>query len=405
VNRVNGLLFIRHCIKALFHFKLRSLVCLLSVAFSIAAFTVIAATIEGAYQKAFETVERFGPDGVVIHSGALGQEQLRQKKTLTLADADVLRDAITTALYVLPITQTPDTMVSYKGEKIETFLIGSLETYSAAWRWPIIEGSEMTALHVRGSRNVCLLGQYVLKKLFTNHESPIGKYIIVKNIPCQVIGVLNERGMTPSGRNLDDRVVMPLTTVMKKILHETKEVNAIRVRFIDQQFVSKGIADIKSLLRERHKLQDDKEDDFRILSPDEIIKLLATLSGSLVGFLGTTAIVTLIVAGFIVANLFHLSVKERTKEIGIRRALGATQQDIRQQFLMESTTITVIGGLVGFVFGVLSSRILILLADFPLLFSWKAFILSMVLSALLGVVFGLSPASKAANLNPIEAVR
>jgi putative ABC transport system permease protein len=245
----------------------------------------------------------------------------------------------------------------------------------------------------------------VVKNLFGDDEEPIGKYIFVKGIPIQVVGVLTERGMTPTGANMDDRVVMPLTTVMRKLQNERKYITVMRVRFTDQARLAHYQEELRLFLRQRHGLPEGVADDFRIISPKEIILFLVALTGSLVLFLGLVGFISLLVAGFVLANLFLLSVKERTKEIGIRRAVGATRADIRFQFLGEAVLITTLGGLAGFIIGILGSKVLTLVADFPILFSWKAFIAGLVLSWLVGIGFGLKPATSASNLNPIEAIR
>jgi putative ABC transport system permease protein len=159
------------------------------------------------------------------------------------------------------------------------------------------------------------------------------------------------------------------------------------------------------MLRKRHGLKDGEEDDFTMITPDEIIKFLFKLSGTLVIFLSVTGLVTLIVAGFVLANLFILSVSERTQEIGIRRAVGAKKKAIFYQFLLEASIITIAGGVLGFIMGLLGSYLLVKIAEFPLHFSWKAFAVGLILSLGVGIGFGIQPANKAANLNPIEAIR
>lgn len=386
-------------------FKLRTFFCLLSVALGIASITVIVAATEGAYKKALEIVARFGPDSLLIFSG--GEEAraigLRQK-TLTLDDINAVRQAFPTAYLVVPMSSAGNINVSYKDKKYQTLVIGSTSDYSRVWTWPVIQGSDFTEEDVKGLKNVALIGQYLLKELF-NNEDPVGKYILVKGIPVQIVGVLSERGTSPSGQNLDDRLVIPLTTLMRKIQNETKYISAFRIRFSDQENLYDYVEELRTFLRQRHNIPDDEPDDFRIVSPKEIIKFLVALTGSLVIFLGITGIICLIVAGFVLANLFLLSVRERATEIGIRRATGAKKKDILFQFLGESVILTTAGGFLGFILGIAFSEILRLIADFQMHFSWKAFAIGVVLSWLVGIIFGMQPANRAANLNPIEAIR
>jgi len=386
-------------------FKLRTSFCLISVALGIASITIIVAATEGAYKKAFDIVALFGPDSVLVIGGSEEARAIGEReKTLTLADVEAVEESFPHAYLVLPMTAAANINVSYRQNKHQTFVVGSTADYSRGWTWPVVQGSDLTEEDVRGGRNVALLGVQVVRNLFGDGE-PIGKYIIVKGIPVQVVGVLTERGTTPTGANMDDRVVMPITTVMRKLLNERKYVSVLRVRFTDQARLAHHQEELRLFLRQRHNLPDGEPDDFRVISPKEIILFLVALTGSLVLFLGLVGFISLLVAGFVLANLFLLSVKERTKEIGIRRAVGATRGDIRLQFLGEAVVITTLGGLAGFIIGILGSKVLTFVAEFPIHFSWKAFAAGLVLSWLVGIGFGLKPAATASNLNPIEAIR
>lgn len=392
-------------VRAIRAFKVRTIFCLISVALGIASITVIVAATEGAYQKAFEIVGRFGPDSLLIFGGgeearATGQRQ----KTLTLEDVEAVKDSFYSAYLVVPMTAMRDVQVSYKDRKYQSLVIGSTSDYSQVWSWPVIQGSDFTVEDVRGLRNVGLIGQFLAAELFGD-EDPVGKTILVRRIPVQIVGVLSERGTTPAGERLDDRVIMPITTLMRKLQNETKYVSALRVRFLDQQNLYTYVEEMRAFLRKRHKLPQEEPDDFTIISPREIVKFLVALTGSLVAFLGVTGLIALIVAGFVLANLFLLSVRERTKEIGIRRATGAKKRDILMQFLGESVFITSLGGLFGFLLALVSARLLMTVAQFPIHFSWKAFVIGILLSWAVGIGFGLQPANRAANLKPIEAIK
>jgi putative ABC transport system permease protein len=214
-----------------------------------------------------------------------------------------------------------------------------------------------------------------------------------------------ERGSTIGGGHIDDRIVMPITTVMKKLQRGEEHVNMIRVRFEDQENLESRVEELKLFLREIHGIPSDQPDDFRIFSPKDIIRFLVALTGSLVAFIGIVGVISLVVAGFVLANLFLLSVRERSREIGIRRSFGARRRDILLQFLAEAVIVTTLGGLIGYAIGIVSAELLQYAAQFPIYFSWRAFAVGLVLSWMVGVGFGLQPASRAANLKPIEAIR
>jgi putative ABC transport system permease protein len=198
---------------------------------------------------------------------------------------------------------------------------------------------------------------------------------------------------------------MPISTVMKKLQNEFKYIAVMRVRFEDIDNLDLRIAELKEFLRLRHRLPAGEPDDFQIFSSKDIIKFLVALTGSLIVFVGIVGIISLVVAGFVLANLFHLSVRERIGEIGIRRAVGAKKKDVLYQFLGEALILTTAGGVLGFLLGFAGAKLLQKLAEFPIYFSWKAFAIGLVLSWIIGLVFGLQPASRAANLKPIEAIR
>lgn len=391
--------------KAVRSFKIRTLFCVLSVALGIAAITIIVAATEGAYKKAFDIVAVFGPDSIMIVGGSDESHAIGQHEhTITMGDVDAIRESFPTAYLAVPMSAVRDVTVSYKGRKYQTQVVGSTSDYSRTWTWPVVEGSDFTEEDVKRLANVGLIGQEVARELFID-ENPIGKTILVRNMPVAIVGTLSEKGATPGGGSLDNRLVMPITTVMRKLQNEAKYVQVARVRFLDQANLDGRIEETRQFLRERHRIPAAEPDDFRIFSSRDIIKFLVALTGSLVIFLGIVGLISLVVAGFVLANLFLLSVKERVGEIGIRRSVGAKRADILFQFLGEAVLITTAGGFIGFLVGVASSYLLQYIAEFPIFFSWKAFAIGLFLSWIIGIVFGLQPARQAANLEPIEAIR
>lgn len=393
-------------IKATFAFKLRAFFCIISVALGIASIVIIVAAVEGAYKKAFDIVEMFGPDAVMIIGGndearAVGGNK---DKTITLEDVKAVRESFACAYVVVPVSMVGMATVFHRDRKERTFIIGSDHNYSIAWSWPVVSGANLAEEDVKRMKNVALIGRYLADELFKDKD-PVGKYLFAGGLPIRIAGVLKERGTTPRGHNMDNRMIVPISTAMRKMQNEKKYVSMLRVRFIDQSNLEFHVEELRMFLRQRHRLHEGEPDDFMIISPKEIIKFLVALTGSLVLFIGIAGITTLVVAGFVLANLFLLSVKERTREIGIRRAVGARRQDILFQFLGESVILTTAGGLLGFVTGFFSSKLLVFVAQFPICFSWKAFAAGIVMSWAVGIVSGLQPALHAAGINPIEAIK
>ncbi|KJU83580.1 multidrug ABC transporter substrate-binding protein [Candidatus Magnetobacterium bavaricum] len=386
-------------------FKLRAFFCILSVSLGIAAITIIVATVEGAYKKAYDIIDIFGPDSVLILGGSTEIRAVAQRqKTITLDDVSAIRSSFPSAYFVTPMATMGGVDVSYRDHKHQTLVIGATSDYAASWSWILAEGVDLSNDDVTGRRNVCLIGQYVAAQLF-DQLSPIGKTILIDRLQCRVVGVLSQRTASQMGHNINDRIIMPITTVMRKLQNESRYITMVKLRFRDAAYLKSWIGQLRDFLRQRHRIKFDQGDDFTIVSPDEIIRFLVAFTGSLVVFLGITGVVSLLVSGFVLANLFSLSVSERTNEIGIRRALGARKSDIFYQFILESTILTTAGGLIGFVLGLVSSKFLVMIAEFPIYFSWRAFVIGLGMAIVVGVVFAVAPARAAANLNPIEAIR
>ncbi len=396
---------IRQAGRAVRAYKLRTFFCLMSVALGVSSISVIVAATEGAYKLAFEMVDRFGPDSMMVISGSEESRALGERvKTIKLSHVDAVRQAFPTAYIFVPMTSLPEVIVTYRHRKHQTRIIGTTADYSKGWNWPVVQGADLTDQDEKGMRNVALVGCEVAKGLFADSD-PVGKYFLVGKLPVQIVGVLSERGMSGGAHNLDNRIIMPITTVMRKLLNESQYISAFRIRFLDQHNLEQREEEVRLFMRDLMKTPYDEPDELRIISPTVIVQFLVALTGSLVIFIGIAGVICLIVAGFVLANLFLLSVKERTKEIGILRAVGARRRDILIQFLEEALIVTTCGGAVGLVLALGGAKLLTTIAEFPMYFSWRAFAIGMVLAWIVGIVFGLQPARRAARIEPIEAIR
>lgn len=389
---------------AIIAYPLRSFFCLLGIALGIVSITLIIASIEGANKKALQLFSDFGPDAILIFSGS---EQARTARirmnTLTLEDMEDIKNYIIGCYETIPMIPVRNMTVVYGDKKWRTLGIGSTTDYFTSWGWRISDGASFSEEDIKEFNNVAVIGQEIVKQVFNGDpQKAIGKTILLNNKPFYVAGVLKERGISFGSMVLDDRIIMPITTVMRKMLNETKYIGAIRARFIGD--LNSRIEDVVSLLRKRHNLVGDMPNDFTIRTAEDAKQFLLVLQGTLVLFLGITGSISLIVGGFVMANLFMISVQERKSEIGIRRAFGAKKSHIIIQFLLECVIISLIGSIFGLLLAFLAGKLIIAYTTIPLSFSYKIFWITSIVASVVGIISGLYPAKKASELNPVEAL-
>ncbi len=388
-------------LKILYYYRGRVLFSLSGVALGILSICIIVTTIDGANRKANQIFETMGPDSVMVFSGSERQRQARDRtNTITVADAEVLA-RISGVYETVKVLGARGVIMQYKERKWSTTVTGTTENYFSSVSWKLALGSAFSHEEVETASAVCVLGAKVYEELFRG-DPPIGKTILVGKLPVKVLGVLEERGGTFGGPNIDDRVVMPISAVMGRVVKERKYLNFVRLR--TERDVEETIEDVKAVLRASHRIG-DSEDDFTIRSAKDVLQFLSVISGSLFLFLGTASVVALIVSGFVLANLFYLSIEERKKDIGIRRAYGATRRGIIVSFLVESIIITLLGGVAGILLSLLLGGSFEKVFDIPMVFSYKVILFSILFSFLTGVLAGLKPAIKASRIEPIQAIR
>ena len=391
---------------AVWSYKLRSLFVILGVALGISSLTIIIASIDGAQQKAREVVDWFGPDAAFVLGGDIENRPVGQRTlTLTWEDAERIRTSLPGAYIVVPMRAVRDLRLRYRENTIPLALaVGSTENYAQAWNWPLTEGRDISAADVAKASKVCLLGSDPASKLFPN-ENPLGKTVFINNLPAQVIGILAERGFSQGSTSINDRVILPLTTLTQRFGLDRKYFRALRVKFHEPELMDAHKENLESLLRHLHGLRPGEANDFSVLTANEILKFLSVLQGSLVAFLGITAAVAMAVSGFILANLIYLSIEERRREIGLRKAVGASSGLILVQFLGEAVLLTLVGSVLGLAIGVALGQLLTRLDIIPIVFSWKIFFMGAGSAAAIGILFGLRPARMAAKLDPIQSLR
>jgi putative ABC transport system permease protein len=391
---------------ALRAYRLRSAFVIAAIALGIASLTIIIASIDGAERKADEIMDMFGPDAAFVIGGdpnsrAVGWRGL----TLTYNDVQRIRAELPGAYLSVPMRAKSNITLRYGDQSVEVpTLVGSTEGYADVWNWPLAEGRDFSAEDVDSGAKVVLLAHGPKEALF-GQRSALGATVYVNDLPARVIGELRYRGMASMGGSIDDRLVIPITTLTQRFNMDRKYVRALRVKFSDPENMAFHKENLRSLLRHLHNLQEGENDDFSVLTADEILKFISMFKGGLVAFLGVTAAVAILVGGFVLANLFYLSVTERRFEIGLKKALGAKNQAILMQFLVEAVVLTLIGALFGMLLGMGMGQLLARLGILEILFSWKIFFISLTASGAIGIVFGLKPAREAAGLAPVEALK
>lgn len=391
---------------ALWAYRLRSAFVVAAIALGIASLTVIVASIDGAERKARQIVEMFGPDtafvlGGDIESRAVGQRTL----TLSYEDARSIRAELPGVYLVVPMRARSNVTVRFGDRRMDLpIAVGSTAGYAEVWNWPLAEGRDFSEEDVERGAKVALIGDTPARELFGD-ASPLGYTVLVDKLPVQIIGRLAYRGVAGMGPPVDDRIILPITTLTQRFNLDRKYFRALRVKFTDPENMEFHVENLRSLLRRLHNLAPGDKDDFTILTADEILKFLSMFKGGLLLFLGITAAVAMVVGGFVLANLFYLSVSERRTEIGLKKALGAKSRAILQQFLAEAVGLTLIGALFGMALGMGMGKLLERLEILQILFSWKVFVYSVMAAVAIGLLFGLKPARQAAALPPVEALK
>ena len=397
---------LRVAILALARNKMRSVLTMLGIIIGVAAVICSVAVGTGASNQIQQQIANLGDNMVWVEAGGRSVNGVRTgtkgTKTLVLADAKAIQQQIPGITNISPHVDT-NIQVIYGNQNWYTQVRGVSPEYMAIRRMAVERGSAFFQEDVDRATSVCLLGQTVVDNLFGS-EDALGKTIRVRNLPCQVIGILVAKGQSPSGQDQDDLLVMPFTTVQKKI-KGIDWLDDIMLSAATPAAIRPVERQITALLRERHHLRADEEDDFNLRHPAEIAQAGAESQRIMTILLASIASVSLIVGGIGIMNIMLVSVTERTKEIGLRLAVGAGEMDVQMQFLGEATVLSAFGGGVGVAVGIFASNIISSTLRWPTLVPWGALVIAVIFSAMVGIFFGYYPAHKAAHLDPIDALR
>ncbi len=388
--------------------KLRSGLTILGIVIGVAAVIAMLAVGQGAQDSITGSISGIGTNVLFVFSG--GNSDVRNVRPLTLRDANAINDpfAAPNVVGVAPVIQATRE-VAYGGEKVNTRIQGITPEYASVRNYKVTEGEFINETHVLGRASVALIGPDTAEKLFDRREGLVGETIRIEGQPFRIAGVLEAKGGGAFGSQ-DDIVMIPMSTAQTRVIRRsTDRVDIIFVQAASAETTRQAAEEVAQILRIRHRTEVGK-DDFTIFSQDDFIQTASTITGVLTVFLGGIAAISLLVGGIGIMNIMLVSVAERTREIGLRKALGARKRDILIQFLTESSLLSMIGGLIGIFLGWLIGVIVGQVAaangtPFTPSISLDAVLLATLFSTAVGLFFGIYPANRAASLQPVEALR
>lgn len=384
--------------------KLRSLLTMLGIIIGVAAVIALVSIGNGVKQDIEDSISSLGSNLLVVLPGAPRTPGARPSqgsmKSLKISDYEAIAK-LEGVKAASPMTNG-SYVVIYQNKNWTTSVAGVNANFQDVNNWTMTSGRFFSDKNVQNRERVAVVGQTVVKNLFAD-EDPLGKEIRVKNIPFRVIGVLKSKGNGTMGNDQDDTVLIPYTTSMERV----EGIDYLRRVYVvakDDEGIDRLQADIENLLRVRHNIKDTNLDDFNIQNMKSIMETVAQTTGTFTLFLGAVAAISLVVGGIGIMNIMLVSVTERTREIGVRKALGATYSVIVTQFLIEAVVISLMGGFIGIAFGIGASKVIGMVSGMSTIVSVPTIIMSFAFSMAIGLIFGIYPARKAAKLNPIDAL-
>ncbi len=392
--------------RALRRNKLRSVLTALGIIIGVASVVAMVAVGNGAQVRIETQVSALGQNLLMVFAGnrkaGAVNTGMGTASTLTLADMEAIRKEIADVVAVSPEVSVSAQVIG-NARNWSTTVVGESAVYLKIRDWSLAQGSMFTEREVHATAKVAVLGSKTANQLF-GPLNPVGQNIRIKNIPFVVIGVLESKGAGMGGQNQDDRIIIPYTTAMRRITGD-KYLRLINLQIVNASRMEAAQQQITGLLRQRHNLSATSDDDFNIFNQKEIADTVNSISRVITLMLGAVASISLFVGGIGIMNIMLVSVTERTREIGIRIAVGAQPVDIRLQFLAEAVTLSLLGGFIGVLLGVGISQLVGVITSFNAVVSTGSIILAFGVSSIIGIFFGFYPAHKASKLNPIDALR
>jgi len=381
---------------------MRSFLTILGIVIGIAAVITLVTLGNGATKSVADQIASMGTNQLMVMPGQRFGPGSEGAPNFKSADVEALRTQITAAAGVAPVVNKTATAV-YQAKNWSTVVYGSNNDYFQVGNWVVAAGRTFSEAEERSGKAVCVIGETVRDRLF-GRQNPVGSEIRIKAFACEVIGLLKSKGQAAMGQDQDDVVVMPLRTVQRR-LTGSQDINRFMVSVKQGASIDAVKNQVALLLRERRKIGESEEDDFKVMDTRQLAETLTSTTKILTMLLGAVAAVSLLVGGIGIMNIMLVSVTERTREIGIRLAIGALEREVLLQFLIEAVVLSGLGGLVGIALATVASIGLAGLMDVPYLFDPGINLMSFLFSTAIGVIFGFFPARRAARLNPIDALR
>lgn len=393
-------------LKALKNNRMRTFLTMLGIIIGVAAVIAMLAIGTGSKQSIRNEIGSMGTNVIMVMPGNGQFGGVRQSassmQTLKMSDYNSLKNETSYLAKISPVVNASGQCI-YSNENTPTSIYGVNQDYLDIHSYSVQTGTMFTGEDIKTSAKVCVIGKTVVDNIFKKGEDPIGKVIRFNSIPFKIIGVLASKGSNSMGMDQDDLLIAPYTTVQKRILAITY-LNGIHASAIAEEYSDQAISEITKILQINHDIQIGQENDFNVRSQQEMLKTMSSIMDMLTVLLGCVAGISLIVGGIGIMNIMYVSVTERTREIGLRMAIGAKGRYILVQFLIEAIIISVLGGLIGVVLGIVAAKVVSMLGT-PTSVSAFSIILSFLVCAFTGIFFGWYPAKKASKLNPIDAIR
>src|SRR2546421_1543119 len=399
---------IKIALRALEQNRLRSGFTALGIIIGVGAVIAMVGIGNGAKAQVEAQVASLGQNVIQVSAGSSSSHSsvrlgLGSSSTLTVDDAYALEREIAHVVAISPEVRIT-TQVIAGNRNWSTQIYGESPEYFSIRQWPLEDGAIFTEQDVRGAAKVAVIGSLAAEELFGG-EDPVGEIVRIKNVPFTVVGVLTSKGASASGSDQDDDIIIPYTSAMKRVIGQQTNLRRINVQAADADALEEVETQITALLRQRHRIETGKDDDFIVRDQQEIAEAATATARTMTLLLGAVAGVSLVVGGVGIMKIMLGTLIRPPPQIGIRLAVGARSRDILRQFLMEAFSLSSIGGGIGIVLGITASECLSLVAEWPTLVSLEAIVIAFLFSAAVGIFFGFYPARKASHLDPIDALR